>query len=110
MQAQRRDNSAARLRALALLLTCVLGLTLVTAAGSGQAHRHLARGVAVVAVTGSDTLHSAFRHDQDATLQSAPAAAVGLAGRLGPSDSSTSVSSRTARTPKVRGPPEEALA
>ena len=110
MQAQRRDNSAPRLRAFVLLLTCVLGLTLVTAAGSGQTHRHLARGVAVLAVTGSDTLQHAFRHDQDATLQSAPAAAVGLTGRLGPSDSSTSVSSHTAQTPKVRGPPEEALA
>jgi hypothetical protein len=110
MQAQSRTGSDTRLRALALLLTCVLGLALVTAAHSISSHNHTARGVAVLTVNTVDLPQHASRPDQDGSLARAPTAVATAVGPSSTSTSSTDIRSRTAQAPQVRGPPAEALA
>jgi hypothetical protein len=98
------------MRALALLITCVLGLTLITGARSSLTHNQVSHRAAVLAVSSADALHVLHRPDQSATLPPAAAAGSGGAVSTGFANSSTSVSSRTAHTPQVRGPPAQALA
>jgi hypothetical protein len=111
MQGQSRAViDARRRRALAILVICVLGLALVTAARSAQAHKHVSRGVAVVTVSGADTPHSHLRSDQSGVVAAAPAVNSTFVSWGASADSSTRVSSRTAQAPQVRGPPGQALA
>jgi hypothetical protein len=110
MEAQRRTGVASRLRALALLITCVCGLTLVTAAHSSAAHKPAAPRVAVLAVTSADVQQLLHRADQPAGPPLAPPVGAPGAGPADFANSSLSVSSRTAHTPQVRGPPGHALA
>jgi hypothetical protein len=105
-----RSTADVRGRALAILLTCVLGCAVFGAARSGQLHKHVARGVAVVAVSGSNSLQILPHSDQHGTLASAPATAPTRSGRSVTSDSSPSVSSLPAQAPQVRGPPAKAPA
>ena len=110
MRAEHRIERDPRRRALALLLLCVLGLSAATAAHSTPTHRHVVRSVAVLAATGFDTAHATLKAEQPGAV---PADAVATGARVGhvdTSDSSTRTSSRTARTPQVRGPPGQALA
>jgi hypothetical protein len=110
MQAHSRSGSDTRLRAVAVLLTCVLGLTFVTAARAGHGHKPLARGVAVLAVSGADHAHAVARTDQHGDLTSAPATLTTRFRLAATTDSSVPASSRTAQAPQVRGPPAQALA
>lgn len=99
-----------RLRAVALLLTCLFALLFVTAAGSHHTAKHVARGVALVA-TGSADLQPGGRH---ALADAVPAARTDhptarLRAARTP-DTSQRASSRTAHASLIRGPPEQALA
>ena len=103
-------GSRARLRTVAALLVCILGLALVTSARTATTHKHLARGTAVLTASTGDLGHGAQRTDQHAAVPAAAPSAPVLT-RFGTSaDSSTSASSRTAPTPQVRGPPGQAAA
>jgi hypothetical protein len=108
MQAQSRVAWDTRRRALALLIICLLGAGISTAAHGTSHHTHAARGVAVAAVNSADSPQSLLRSDQPGDVPSAAAALPALVGRLGTSDSCAAESSCTAQTPQVRGPPVEA--
>jgi hypothetical protein len=110
MQAQRRIGSDTRLRAVAAILACILGLTVATAARSVHTHKQATRAAAVLSVSVSDTFHGAARGDHHGSLAPTPAPLKTELGHVTTSDSSRSVSSRTARAPQVRGPPAQALA
>lgn len=99
-----------RPRAVAVLLTCLLGLTLLTAGRSGPVHKQLAHRVAVVAAASPDAAQFLHRTDQPVGLPQATAETAGIAGSFSFTDSSRAVSSRTADAPRVRGPPGEPLA
>jgi hypothetical protein len=108
-QGHSRTGNDTRLRALALLITCLLGLTLVTAAHSTHTHKHVSHGVAVLAVSTVDLPQHAPRPDHHG-LAAPPTVTTATVEGSDTSDSSTRVSSYTAQTPQVRGPPAEALA
>jgi hypothetical protein len=110
MRAQNRTGVDSRVRALALLITCLLGLALVTAARSTAVHEPVAHRAAVVAVTSADVLQILHRTAQPGLLPPAPSGTTVLAGSTGMANSSTPVSSLTAHAPPVRGPPAQALA
>jgi hypothetical protein len=110
MRAQNRVGSGPRLRALALLTTCLLGLTLVTAARSSAAHKQLAHRTAVIAVTNADVAHLLHRTDLPSGLPPSAGAPSAAVTSLDFANSSSAVRSRTAHTPQVRGPPGQALA
>jgi hypothetical protein len=108
MWAQRRLERDVRLRWVAVLLACVLGLAITVAAHSEHAHKHAVRGSAVLAVATIDNPHSAAKGDSHSDQQTAPAPAATARWGLGTADSSPLVSSGTADAPPVRGPPAEA--
>jgi hypothetical protein len=110
MRAGNRYGADSRVRALALLLTCILGLTLVSGARAAVTHKQVAHRAAVLAVSTADGLHLGQRPDQAGTLPSAAATGSNAAVFTRCADSSTAVSSRTAHAPQVRGPPGQALA
>jgi hypothetical protein len=109
MQARRRGGSHTRLRALGLLFSFVLGLTLVTAAHAADPHKHAPHAVAVAAITTVDT-PSGARHIFDGDLAAAPRHSALEVAAVDTPDSSQRARSRTAQTPQIRGPPEQALA
>jgi hypothetical protein len=110
MRVQHRTGIAAPARALALLITCVLGLTLVTAARSSAAHKQVAHRVAVLAVSTADVQQLLHRTDQPGTPPTGSSVVAAPLMSAGFTNSSVRVSSRTAHTPQVRGPPDQALA
>lgn len=110
MRAQNRVGVDTRPRAVAVLLTCLLGLTLLTAARSGTVHKQLAHRVAVVAATSADGAQFLHRSDLPAGLPPAAAETARVSALVDFTNSSRAVSSRTAETPRVRGPPGQALA
>jgi hypothetical protein len=110
MRAQNRIGLDARPRAVAVLLTCLLGLTLLTAARSGPIHKQLAHRVAVVAATSADGAQFLHRTDPPVGLAPDAAETARPVGSFAFINSSVAVSSRTADAPRVRGPPGQALA
>jgi hypothetical protein len=110
MHAGSRTLRNARLRAVAILLVGVLGFAFGTATRSEHAHKRIAHTVAVLAVNGADTIHSAPRADHHGIAATRVAAVGGPTARVTTSDSSEAVSSHPARAPQVRGPPAQALA
>jgi hypothetical protein len=108
MEAELRTGASPRLRALAIVLACALGLALGTVGRSSSGHRHLPRGVAAVAASADDHLPGAHRVDHVAdVVRPAPVTAL-TRGHAGTADPSTSVRSATAQSPPARGPPSEA--
>jgi hypothetical protein len=90
------------------VLVCVLALCLVSAVQVRHpaAHHHPVRGVAAVAATSVDTpQHS--RHDPDDAVAVATGWAPAVHAAAGTSDASQGTSLRTARTPLIRGPPDQ---
>jgi hypothetical protein len=108
MEAQPRTGASPRVRALAVVLACALGLALGTVGWSSFGHRHLPRGVAVVAATADDHLPGAHRIDHTVDAVTATPVAALARGGTGTADASTSVRSVTAQSPPARGPPSEA--
>jgi hypothetical protein len=96
-------------RAIAILVSCVLGVCLLTAASSGHPVKHTVRGVAVLAVSTPDQPHTA-RHASDGVVAAAPAVTAAQHVASGTSDTSQRASFRTAQTSLIRGPPAQALA
>lgn len=93
-------------RAAALVVTCILGLCLLTAAHFDHAAKHPVRGVVAVAAGTADTP----QHLRQAPDDSVPAGsdATGrprLVART--TDTSQGASARTAQTPLIRGPPDQ---
>jgi hypothetical protein len=110
MQADGRSSSAVRLRAVAVLVTCLLGLTLgTTVHAAAQGHRHIGHGIAVAATPTADSPHLNSRTDHG-TMGTTSTAAAPAVSRSGTADSSTSASRLTAQAPPVRGPPAKAVA
>jgi hypothetical protein len=105
MRAQRHDGLRSRLPAASLLLICALALSLAASGRTAHATKHVARGAAVVAVASWEAQHAA---DTPATLPRATTVAEAAPSGTARADSYASVSSPTARTPQVRGPPGEA--
>src|SRR4051794_31717628 len=99
MRAQIRIRLDSRLRALALLLTCVLGLTLVSTARSTAARKQVTHRVAVLAVSSADVAQLAHRIDSPAGLPPTTSEAAPVAGWRGFANSSRAISSSTAHTP-----------
>jgi hypothetical protein len=110
MRAQNRVGLDTRPRAVAVLLTCLLGLTLLTAARSGTVHKQLVHRVAVVAATSADGAQFLHRSDSPDGLAPVAVHTVRLDSSFDITNSSRAVSSRTADSPRVRGPPGQALA
>jgi hypothetical protein len=110
MRAQNRVGLDTRPRAVAVLLTCLLGLTLLTAARSGTVHKQLDHRVAVVAAASGDGTHFLHRSDSPVGLPPAAAETAEVSASLDFTNSSRAVSSRTADPTRVRGPPGQALA
>jgi hypothetical protein len=108
MRADHQPGVRPHLCGLALLVACALGLTSGAFARSASVHKHVARGVAAVAVTADDHLPSWQRTDLAAdAVTSTPVTALARSGG-GTGNASTPVSSTTAQSPPVRGPPAEA--
>lgn len=110
MHAGSRIASVPRLRAVAILLVGVLGLTAVSAARSEHTHRHLTHAAVVLTASGTDILHTTPRADHSGIAATPPTSVEAAPASVGTSDSSTRVSSRTAQAPQVRGPPGQVLA
>jgi hypothetical protein len=110
MRVRNRYRAESRIRAAALLLTCILGLTLVTSSRSPVTHKQVTHRPAVLVVTAADGLHLAQRPDLPGNLPAALATGSGGAVATALANSSTAVSSRTADAPQPRGPPGHALA
>lgn len=110
MRAHRLTDGRPDLRAGLLLLVCVLALGLATAGTGGTGHGHAHRNAAVLTASTSDTQHVAARQDTPAMLTTSGEVRPVSRGPAGTSDSSSTVISRTAQTPPVRGPPGEAAA
>lgn len=110
MRAQNRVGVDTRPRAVAVLLTCLLGLTLLTGARSGIVHKQLVHQVAVVAATSVDGAQFLHRSDLPAGLPPAAVESARIDATLDFTNSSRAVSSRTAEAPRVRGPPGQAVA
>lgn len=108
MRAQRLTDSRTGVRAAALLLICVLVLTLASAGTAAQPHKHTGRSPAVLAAAGFDTQHAGARPDAPGVPAGTVPVATTSRWPAGTSDSSAPVISRTAQAPLVRGPPGQA--
>jgi hypothetical protein len=109
MRAQRRSGGDTRLRAAALLLACALALAVGAIGRPVHTQKHVPRAVAAIAVTSADNVASGNRGELPAVSPTdVPAAALARAG-AGSAHAYRSVSADTAGSPKVRGPPVEAL-
>ncbi|HEX3337261.1 MAG TPA: hypothetical protein VHS54_12435, partial [Jatrophihabitans sp.] len=108
MQADGRARPDARLRAVAALIVCLLGLTLVTTVHAAQGYRHATGGVAMVTAATAHAQSAPSRADQ-ATLGASPVITAAVIRWPSTADSSRSASPLTAQTPPVRGPPPQAL-
>ena len=106
MRGQRTAGSRRALRALALLLALAVGFGALGHATTGHATKHASRVAAALAITAGDVQHGTVDLDHGA----APARLTTGATADTTRDSSPSVSSRTAHTPQVRGPPGQSSA
>jgi hypothetical protein len=95
-------------RGTALLLSCLLGLLLLTAVHAATQPRHLARGVALLAPAGVETPHS-WRSAPDDALAADAHRPVHTAVRTSAKTIVDRLTSHDIRTPQVRGPPGSAL-
>src|SRR4051794_29538338 len=108
MRADRRAGTNPRVRALALLLACPLGLAAPTAGRTASGHKHAPRGVSAVAATADDHLPGLHRTDVAGDAAPRTPVAALTRGGGGTADASTPVSARTAQSPPARGPPAKA--
>jgi hypothetical protein len=95
-------------RGTALLLSCLLGLLLLSAVHGAVHTKHAARGVALVASTGVEAPPSwrAAAHDGVPADNDRP---VATSVRVGVAATGDRLASSDVRAPKVRGPPGSAL-
>ena len=108
MQAEARTGR--RSRALAVLLAVTLALAMAPALSGTHPHRHGPRGAAVLLAASTDTAHGNARADTHG-IAATPSEIVRFAApSTATPDPSTTVRSRTAQAPQVRGPPGQALA
>ena len=96
-------------RGTALLLSCVLGLFLLTAIHGGTESTHSVHGVALLAPSSFDSPHP-WRSPQDDAAAIEAVRAVGGSARTGSATTVRQLTSSITRSPHVRGPPGSALA
>jgi hypothetical protein len=105
-----RLGPGARRRLTALLLTGTLAVTAASAGRLVAVHKHGPRPVAAVAVNASDTAAHPTRGDLDAVTTPTVRPPGGQPRSADPALTSEIISSGTAGTAPVRGPPGEAAA
>lgn len=96
-------------RGTALLLSCVLGLLLLTPIHAAAQPQHAVHGVALLAPAGVEPPHS-WRSAPDDAVAAHGLRAVTASVRTSAAVTVRHLSSYDLRTPQVRGPPGSALA